>query len=152
MQILLLDDVESVGRIGEVMVVANGYANNFLIPKGLAIRATKANKKIVEQKQQQAEKKYKKRLDNSNNKKAQLESLKLEIARKAGKSGKLFGSITNSDIKDMIARKGYDVDKKRIVVPKAIKSVGEYTITVKIYGGVRAEIPLTVTYDTERSL
>lgn len=152
MQILLLDDVENVGRIGEVMVVANGYANNFLIPKGLAIRATKANKKIVEQKQQQAEKKYKKRLDNSNNKKAQLESLKLEIARKTGKSGKLFGSITNSDIKDMIAQKGYDVDKKRIVVPKSIKSVGEYTITVKIYGGVRAEIPLTVTYDTERSL
>ncbi len=152
MQILLLDDVENVGRIGEVKTVANGYANNFLIPKGLAIRATKANKKIVEQEQRQAEKKYKKRVDNSNDKKTQLESLKLEIARKAGKSGKLFGSITNSDIKDMIAQKGYDIDKKKIVVSKAIKSIGEYTIAVKIYGGIRAEIPLTVTYDTERSL
>jgi len=147
MKILLLDDIDKLGRIGQIKEVARGYANNFLIPKGLAIVATKANKKIVEQQKLEAEKRYHARLKNADNNKAKLETLKLEIEKKAGSSGKLFGAVTSNEIKELIAKEGYDIDKKQIVIEKPIKSIGDYTIYINIYGGIKAALKLTVRQD-----
>jgi len=144
MKVLLLDDVDKLGRIGEIKEVARGYANNFLIPKGLAIVATKSNKKIVEQKKLEAEKRYQRRLKSAKGKKSELEALTLEIEKKAGSSGKLFGAVTSNEIAELIAKKGYDIDKKQIVTQKPIKSVGEHTIYINIYEGIKAAVKLIV--------
>ena len=130
MKLILKENIETLGQIGDIVKVAPGYARNYLLPKGLAIEATAKNAKALESSRNLAEK---------------LSAVNVTLSHKAGEEGKLFGSVTTMEIAEFLKAQGFDIDRKKIVLPEAIKQVGEYTLTVKIHPEVSASIKVTVT-------
>lgn len=146
MQVILKKDVKGTGKTGDVVKVSDGYARNMLIPKGLAVEATKANVRSLEKaKAQQAEEEAEKRAEAQK----QAELLKgkaVEIKTKSGEGGRLFGSITSKDIAEaMKSQLGIDADKKKIQLDSPIKSMGTFHVTVKLYYEIHAELTVNVT-------
>ncbi len=145
MKIVLLEDVDKLGYAGDTKNVKDGYARNYLIPKGVALAATKSNLKVVEQKRKSILRKVEKRIEEANKTKAALDGVVVEIAAKAGKEGKLFGSVTANDIFEQIEDKTEGFDKKDIKIPEGgIKAVGEYEIEIAIYRDIKAAIKVVV--------
>jgi len=144
MKIILLKDVDNLGLEGEIKSVKPGYARNFLVPNGSAIEATKGNLKNLEIKLRKLEVVRKKRLASADEKKKMLENLSVKIKAKAGDKGRLFGSITSTNIEEEIKKLGFDeINKKDIKIPH-VKEVGEYIATVKILEGINAYIKFEV--------
>jgi large subunit ribosomal protein L9 len=144
MDVILRQTVKDVGRAGEIVTVKNGYGRNYLIPRGLAYLATKANKKRVDaeaiRRAQQAE---------SDKADAEilaekLASLSIEFTVKAGEGDKLFGSITSADIAAQLAERGYQIDKRIIVLEEPIKMIGIYKVPIRIHHDVHAEVRVWV--------
>jgi large subunit ribosomal protein L9 len=144
MQIILQEDVEKLGNRGQLVDVAEGYARNFLLPRKLALEATAGNMKRLEKMRAAFAKKEATELDSAETLAGLLASVSLEMSRKAGASGQLFGSVTTSDISEALAAKGFNVDKRKIAIPDAIKLVGEYDVAIKLYREVSASIKLAV--------
>ena len=145
MKVVLLQDVKSLGKKGELVNVSDGYARNFLFPKNLAKEANA--QAMNELKNAEQSKKYKRdtEIAAANKAKAELEGAKFVIKAKAGESGKLFGSITPKEISAEIKRqKSLDVDKRKIVLKDDIKAVGEYEAEIKLYAGVTARVTVKV--------
>ncbi len=145
MKVILLQDVKSLGKKGELVNASDGYARNFLFPKGLAKEANA--QAMNELKNAEQSKKYKKETEiaAANKAKAELEGSKFVMKAKAGESGKLFGSITAKEVSAEIKRqKGLDVDKRRIVLKGDIKTIGEYTAEIKLYTGISANVEIVV--------
>lgn len=145
MKAVLLQDVKSLGKKGELVNVSDGYARNFLFPKNLAKEANA--QAMNELKNAEQSKKFKRdtEIAAANKAKAELEGAKFVIKAKAGESGKLFGSITAKEISAEIKRqKGFDVDKRKIVLKGDIKTVGEYTAEIKLYTGISADVTVAV--------
>ena len=145
MNVILLQDVKSLGKKGELVNASDGYARNFLFPKGMAKEANA--QAMNELKNAEQSKKYKKETEiaAANKAKAELEGSKFVMKAKAGESGKLFGSITAKEVSAEIKRqKGLDVDKRRIVLKGDIKTVGEYTAEIKLYTGISANVEIVV--------
>lgn len=144
MEIILKQDVANLGYKGEIVKVKNGYANNYLLPNGMAVIATATNRKInAENLRQRAFKEEKIRKD-AEALQVALNGKVVRIAAKVGENGQLFGSISNIMVADALKEQhNYDVDRKQIVVD-AIKAVGEYTAKVNIYREVKAEIAIEV--------
>lgn len=144
MEIILKQDVANLGYKGEIVKVKNGYANNYLLPNGMAVIATATNRKInAENLRQRAFKEEKIRKD-AEALQIALNGKVVRIAAKVGENGQLFGSISNIMVADALKEQhNYDVDRKQIVVD-AIKAVGEYTAKVNIYREVKAEIAIEV--------
>ena len=145
MKVILLQDVKSLGKKGELVNASDGYARNFLFPKGLAKEANA--QAMNELKNAEQSKKYKKETEiaAANKAKAELEGSKFVMKAKAGESGKLFGSITAKEVSAEIKRqKGLDVDKRRIVLKGDIKTIGEYTAEIKLYTGISANGEIVV--------
>ncbi len=144
MKVLLLKDVKGTGKKGEIKNVSDGHGRNFLIPRGLAREATDST--VTEHMHQ--EKSKKKRDDEAlaaaKELAKKIENLDLEIKMPAGDSGKLFGSVTNADVADLLKSKGVDVDKRKVVLKSAIKNTGEFTLKVKLYKGVSPEFKLKI--------
>lgn len=144
MDVILRQTVKDVGRAGEIVTVKNGYGRNYLIPRGLAYIATKANKKRVDaeaiRRAQQAE---------SDRADAEilaekLASLSIEFTVKAGEGDKLFGSITSADIAAQLAERGYQIDKRIIVLEEPIKMIGIYKVPIRLHHEVHAEVRVWV--------
>ena len=144
MKVLLLQDVKSQGKTGEIINVSDGYANNFLLKKGLAVLATadtinsvaihdKAVQKQKEAARQQAQ-------ENANKLKGQT----VRIVASTGAQGKMYGSITNKEIADELVKMGYAVDKKQVVLKDPIRVKGNFTATVKLYAEISATINIVV--------
>lgn len=145
MKVVLLQDVKSLGKKGELVNVSDGYARNFLFPKSLAKEANA--QAMNELRNAEQSKKFKKdtEIAAANKAKAELEGAKFVIKAKAGESGKLFGSITPKEISAEIKRqKSLDVDKRKIVLKGDIKTVGEYTAEIKLYTGISANVDVVV--------
>ena len=145
MKVVLLQDVKSLGKKGELVNVSDGYARNFLFPKSLAKEANA--QAMNELKNAEQSKKYKKdtEIAAANKAKSELEGSKFVIRAKAGESGKLFGSITPKEISAEIKRqKALDVDKRKIVLKGDIKTIGEYTAEIKLYTGISANVDIVV--------
>ncbi len=145
MKVVLLQDVKSLGKKGELVSVSDGYARNFLFPKSLAKEANA--QAMNELKNAEQSKRYKKETEiaAANSAKANLEGSKFVIKAKAGESGKLFGSITAKEISAEIKRqKSLNVDKRKIVLKSDIKNLGEYTAEIKLYTGISANIDIVV--------
>jgi len=145
MKVVLLQDVKSLGKKGELVNVSDGYARNFLFPKNLAKEANA--QAMNELRNAEQSKKFKKETEiaAANKAKSELEGSKFVIKAKAGESGKLFGSITPKEISAEIKRqKNLDVDKRKIVLKSDIKTVGEYDAEIKLYTAISAQITIAV--------
>ncbi|MBI1921646.1 MAG: 50S ribosomal protein L9 [Geobacter sp.] len=145
MKVILKENIETLGQIGDVVKVAPGYARNYLLPKGLAIAATEKNAKAMEHAKRHLDYKRNKALEQAKQFAAKLEALALTISHQAGEEGKLFGSVTNMEIAEKLLAQGVELDRKKIVLAEPIKQVGEYTATVKVHPEVTATIKITVT-------
>jgi large subunit ribosomal protein L9 len=145
MQVILMEKVVNLGALGDVVKVKDGFARNYLIPQGKAKRATEANLKEFEKRRTELEKKAGEALASSQERAAKLEGQKVEIAQKAGPDGRLFGSVTNSDIAEALTKSGVDVKKAEVRMPAgALKHIGEFPLVVHLHADVEANIVVQV--------
>ena len=145
MQVILLEKVINLGQLGDVVKVKQGYARNFLIPQGKARRATDSAIKEFETRRADLEKAQSERLSAAEAVNAKLTGVNIRIPAKAGVDGKLFGSVTNFDIAESLAKQGFEVNKGQIRMPQGpLKSVGEHHVAVALHTDVVAEITVTV--------
>jgi len=142
--ILLREDIDNVGGRGEIVKVKAGFARNFLLPQGFATLATKGNVKQIEQERSALLKKAAVEKATAEAQLEQMGGIALSFERKAGEHGTLFGSVTSMDIAEALKAKGYEVDRRKIVLRDAIKETGEYTVNVKLHREVTLAIPVTV--------
>lgn len=145
MKLILKENLEHLGQIGDIVKVAPGYARNYLLPKGLAIEATEKNAKALDHAKRQLAYKKNKALESARNMVAKLEALTVTLTHKAGEEGKLFGSVTTMEIADFLKTQGFEIDRKKIVLAEPIKQVGEYKLAVKIHPEVPATVKVIVT-------
>jgi len=144
-KILLRQDIDNLGGRGEIVKVKSGYARNFLLPQGLATLATKGNLKQIEQERGALLKKVATEKTTAEAQAEQMRDIVLSFERKAGENGTLFGSVTTMDIADALKAKGYDIDRRKIVLKDAIKETGDYTANIKLHREVVLEVPVSVT-------
>ena len=144
MELILREDIERLGTRGQVVKVANGYARNFLLPKRLAVAATDANRKIVEQERQAHLRREAKQKGEAEDLSKLLSGVTVIIAQKAGENDQLFGSVTSKDVADALAVKGFTIDRRKIQLDEPIKSLGEFKIPVKLHKDVTTEVTLVV--------
>ena len=144
MEIILREDVEKLGSRGAVVKVAAGYARNFLLPRKLAVPATDANKKIVEQERQAHLRKEAKLKTESEDLAKMLTGVSVTIAQKAGENDQLFGSVTSKDVADALAAKNYTIDRRKVQLDEPIKQLGEFKVPVRLHREVTAEITVNV--------
>ena len=145
MQVILMEKVVNLGSLGDVVKVKDGYARNFLIPQGKARRATAANLKEFEVRRAELEKKAAEILAAAQARAEKLEGLMVQIARKAGVDGRLFGSVTNADVSEALAAQGITVPKAEIRMPAGpLKQVGDYPLTLQLHTDVLANITVSV--------
>jgi large subunit ribosomal protein L9 len=144
MKVILKENFETLGHIGDIVKVAPGYARNYLIPKGFAIEATTRNAKALEHAKRQLEYKKNKVKEQATHLAARLEALTIVLTHQAGEGDKLFGSVTNMELADYLKNQGFEIDRKKIVLADPIKHLGEYTATVKIHPEVNATLKIVV--------
>lgn len=145
MKVILLKELKGRGGEGDVIEVANGYANNYLLTQGYAIKATKGNLKQLEQRKHNIAAREENRIADANSMKAQLEALTVKVEVRVGEEGVLFGSVTSQMVADAVkAQAGLDIDRRRVEIKNAIKSAGEHTIAVSLYRNIKADLTLLV--------
>ncbi len=145
MKVILKVDVEGVGYAGDVVDVSPGYARNYLIPKGLALAATSRNVKSLEKQKAEIMKRVDKEKKRIEALAQRLAETKVVVAKQVGEEGKLFGSVTTRDIADALAKEGIEIDRKKIVLDEAIKSLGTYQVKVKLPHGIETQVQVEVT-------
>ncbi|MBI2426105.1 MAG: 50S ribosomal protein L9 [Candidatus Hydrogenedentes bacterium] len=145
MKVILREDVEHVGVMGDTVKVANGYARNFLLPQQLAVVADSASAKQIKHELDIIRRRDEKRKAELAKVAKSLEGVSLEIKMRAGEGDKLFGSVTNGHIADKLAEKGFAINRKQINLPEPIKQLGIFTVSVKLGGGIEGSVKVWVT-------
>ncbi len=143
-RVVLREDVQHLGSVGELVRVRAGYARNFLLPRGKAALATAGSVRQIDEHKRQAIARAAKLRSSAQALATQLAGVSVEIARQAGEGDRLYGSVTSKDVAAALKQKGYEIDKKDLVMPEAIKELGEHTLTLKLGSGVDAQIRLVV--------
>jgi large subunit ribosomal protein L9 len=143
-KVILRNNVATLGDAGEVVAVKNGYANNFLIPQGIAIRATEGTLKALETEKKQQTKKIELQRKNAREHAQKIEQMSLKVYAKAGDSGKLFGTVTSADIADALKAQGIDIDRRKITIEAPIKSLGKYEADAKIFQDITVKVHFEV--------
>lgn len=143
--ILLREDIDELGGRGEIVKVRAGYARNYLLPKGLATLATKGNVKQIEQERAALLKKAAVEKATAEGQREQMGVIELGFERQAGEHGTLFGSVTSMDIAEALQDKGYEIDRRKIVLRHPIKETGDYTVKVRLHRDVLLDVPVHVT-------
>ena len=144
MKIILLQDVQGTGKKGDIKEVKDGFARNSLIPKGLAIEATKANLTMLEEKKALVQHQKDLQLEAAEKSASKLNGKTFKITAKSGEGGKLFGSVTAKDVSAALKKEGFDLDKKKLTITDEIKAFGTYEVEAKILSGVIAKFYITV--------
>jgi large subunit ribosomal protein L9 len=144
MEVILREDVDNVGSRGELVKVAPGYARNFLLPKRLAVAATDANRKIVEQERQAHLRKEAKLKGEAEDLSKLLGGVDVTIRQKAGENDQLFGSVTSKDVADALAAKNFTIDRRKIQLDEPIKQLGEFKVPLRLHKEVTIEITVNV--------
>ena len=145
MKVILKEKVPSLGKAGDLINVNDGYARNYLIPRGLAIEADEKNIKTFEHEKKNILKKAQKEHKNAEEMANALNDVTLTFSRKVGDQHKIFGSVTAKDIEEALKDKGYNIDRKIIIIDEHIKSLGEFKVKVKLTAGVEAGLKIIVT-------
>lgn len=144
MEVILREDIKTLGKAGELVKVKPGYARNYLLPKGLAYEATEGNRKRILAESRARAAKAEEEAGVARALAATLSGVSLNLSRKAGEGDRLFGSITTQDLADALAAQGHAVDKRRIELEHPIKTVGQHTVAIRLHPDVSAEIRVTV--------
>jgi len=144
MEVILKEDVVNLGHRGDVVKVADGYGRNFLLPRKLALQATLANKAVIETMKTSAARRSASEKVQAEELVAKLEPLALSFTRKSGESGQLFGSVTSADIAAALAAKGFEFDRRKIVLNEPLKTVGDFDVAIKLHREVTAHIKVKV--------
>jgi large subunit ribosomal protein L9 len=148
MKVILKEDFESLGKAGDAVKVADGYARNYLIPKGLAVEASSKNVKALDQEKHLVLQKLEKQKKNAESMAAKAAGVVCTIKRRIGEQEKLFGSVHPKDIEAVLRENEIDIDRKWIILEEPIKALGEYPVKIKFPGGVVAEIKVSVVAET----
>lgn len=149
MELLLKEDVENLGVRGDLVKVRPGYGRNYLLPRGLAIQATPGNVKQIELQRKALLKKEAVERDTATQQADLLKDVTLEFARKVGEHGILYGSVTSMDIAEAFAEKGFEIDRRRVLLKDPIKEPGEYEVPVKLHREVTTNIKVVVRSEEE---
>jgi large subunit ribosomal protein L9 len=144
MEVILKEDVTKLGSRGDVVKVAEGYGRNFLLPHKLAIEATSGNKKVVEQMRAGALRRSAKEKAQAEELSKQFDGLSVSFQRRSGENDQLFGSVTSSDIAEALEKKGFSLDRRKIQIHEPLKTVGEFTIPVKLHKDVTAHLKVVI--------
>jgi len=144
MEVILKEDVEKLGHRGDIVRVAEGYGRNFLLPRKLAIEASRANKAVIEQMKAAAVRKSAKEKTGAEALAQQLNDVQLTFERKVGEKDHLFGSVTSADIASALEAKGFNVDRRKIHLDDPLKSLGEFHVPLKLHREVTAHVKVTV--------
>ncbi len=144
MKIILKEDVENLGKRGAVVTVKDGYARNYLLPKGMAMRFTPGAVKVLEQERRMYETRQLKAKEDAQALAEKLEALELSVLKRAGDQDVLYGSVTPTDVADLLKDKGFTVDKRKIVLHEPIKKLGEYEIPIRLHPEVTPKVKLVV--------
>lgn len=152
MKVILKNSYMSLGEAGELIDVKPGYARNFLIPQGIAVSATPANLRMVEDQGKAFETKKLQERDNSKQLLEKLQKLEngVTIAKKVSDDGRLYGSVTAKDIEEALSKAGAMVDRRMIVLGQQIKMAGEYKVLVRLVGGLKTQVPLNIVSDAPK--
>jgi large subunit ribosomal protein L9 len=144
MEVILREDIDKLGSRGEVVKVAAGYARNFLLPKRLAVQATEANKKIVEQERQSHIRKEAKQQGEAEDLSKLLTGVTVTISQKAGENDQLFGSVTAKDIAEALEARNFTIDRRKIQLDEPIKQLGEFDVPIRLHRAVSANVKVVV--------
>ena len=144
MQIVLKEDIDKLGRRGEIVKVADGYARNYLLPFGKALPATAGNLKVIEREKRRYVVMLTKEKEENEALAGRIQGLSLTLVRKVGESDVLYGSVTSGDVAEALSKEGVVVDKRRIQLSEPIKSLGIYTIPIRLHPEVTAEVKVWV--------
>src|SRR5436853_337149 len=144
MDVILRQDVEKVGRAGEMVTVKDGFGRNFLLPRGLAYLATEGNKKRIDAERAQKGKKHAAEIAGQREIATRLEAVSLTFTMKAGEGDKLFGSVTASDVAERLKAEGFSLDKKAVELEEPLRALGVYKIPVRLHAEVKPEVRVWV--------
>ncbi len=144
MKIIMRDDVENVGRTGDVVTVKDGYARNYLIPRKLAITASPGNLRAIDQVKLQKDQRDKKRMRDGDRIKVALEKVSVTAEVQVGEEDKVFGSVTSAHISELLKDKGFTIDKRDILLEEPLKALGVYTVDIKIDRDIVAKVKVWV--------
>jgi len=149
MEVILRETIDTLGRAGQVVKVSPGYARNYLLPRKLAYPATPGNLKVIEFERQSLVRKETKQKGEAEQLKAMLDKVEVVIRRKVGEQNTLYGSVTNSDVSDELAKKGFQIEKRKIHMDDHIKQIGEFDIPIRLFKDVTSVVKLKVEPETE---
>ncbi|HEV8208939.1 MAG TPA: 50S ribosomal protein L9 [Vicinamibacterales bacterium] len=144
MEVILREHVDNLGKRGDLVKVADGYARNYLLPRKMALLATAGNKKVIEREKVKFDAKEAEEQGVAQAVADRLANVEIEIARRVGDTDALFGSVTNADIAESLAGKGFDVDRRKIQLHEPIKKLGEYNVPVKLHREVVVSLKVKV--------
>src|SRR5215467_11671227 len=144
MEVILKEDVPKLGNRGDVIKVAEGYGRNFLLPRKLAIQATAGNKAVIEQMKAAAVRRSAKEKSEAEALSKQFDGLEVSFQRKAGENDQLFGSVTGGDIAESLEKKGFNIDRRKIQLHEPLKSIGEFTVPIKLHKDVTTHLKVVV--------
>ncbi|MEW6215688.1 MAG: 50S ribosomal protein L9 [Nitrospirota bacterium] len=144
MKVILKDDIKNIGKMGQIVDVADGYARNYLVPKGLAVKANTKNIKSLEYEKRIIQDKARKLKNLAQDLAYKISTMSLIIKTKAGDEGKLFGSVTTMDIAEALKSEGIEIDKKKIFLEEPIKRLGLYSVNVKLHPEISAQLNIQV--------
>ena len=144
MEVILKEDVVKLGSRGDVVKVAEGYGRNFLLPRKLAIEASDGNKKVIDQMRGAAVRRSAKEKTQAEELSKQFDGLSVSFQRKSGENDQLFGSVTSGDIADALEKKAFNIDRRKIQLHEPLKTVGEFTIPVKLHKDVTAHLKVVI--------
>ncbi|MGD0282270.1 MAG: 50S ribosomal protein L9 [Dissulfurispiraceae bacterium] len=144
MKVILREDVKDLGHIGEMLSVKDGYARNFLLPRGLALEANPRNVKALEHDKRKIQEAVKKAKSGADELSSRISAVTITIRAKAGEEEKLFGSVTAMDLAEALKKEGLDIDRRKIVLEEPIKRLGNYTVSVKVHPEVSAQFTVQV--------
>ncbi|OLE12444.1 MAG: 50S ribosomal protein L9 [Acidobacteria bacterium 13_1_20CM_4_56_7] len=144
MEVILKEDVAKLGSRGDMVKVAEGYGRNFLLPHRLAIEANEGNKKVIEQMRAAAVRRSAKEKAQAEELSKQFDGLSLSFQRRSGEHEQLFGSVTSGDLADALAKKGFNLDRRKIQLHEPLKTVGDFTVPIKLHKDVTAHLKVVI--------
>lgn len=144
MKVILKQDVATLGETGDIVNVKNGFGRNYLIPRGLAILATRSNVKVVEEIRRQSSHRLERLVNDAKELAKQLEKTDIVIPARVGEENRIFGTVTTQQVADVLEKKGLEIDRRKIEMHEEIRALGVYSATIKLHGDVTADVKIQV--------